>query len=197
MSTAPVRPKEATASKKLDHPSGDNRFKVVDRTLKRFQYQQDALIEVLHTAQESFGYLSNDLMVYVALQLKLPLSWVYGVATFYHFFSLKPQGDHNCTVCLGTACYVKNAADLITAMRRRYNIEPGQMTPDHLLSLSLARCLGSCGLAPVVLLDGEVIGRAQAASLLEQVEAVISASSPNGVADEPATVPAQPESITA
>ena len=203
MSTAPARPKEATASKKNDHPSGDNRFKVVDRTLKRFQYQQDALIEVLHTAQESFGYLSNDLMVYVARQLKLPLSWVYGVATFYHFFSLKPQGDHNCTICLGTACYVKNAADLVTAVRRRYNIEPGQMTPDHLLSLSSARCLGSCGLAPVVLLDGEVVGRAQSAPLLEQIESVLATASPNSAAgkpeatDEQSTAPGQPESITA
>lgn len=159
--------------KSQTHPSGDNRFKVIDRTLKRFQYQQDALIEVLHTAQEAFGFLSEDLLIYVARQLKLPLSWVYGVATFYHFFSLKPQGDHNCTICLGTACYVKNAADLITSLRQAYAIEPGQMTADHRFSLSTARCLGSCGLAPVVLLDGDVIGRAEPQSLLSQVRAVV------------------------
>ena len=81
------------------HPSGDPRFKLIDRTLKRFSYQQDALIEVLHTAQEAFGFLEDDLLIYVARQLKLPLSWVYGVATFYHFFSLKPQGEHTC-ICL-------------------------------------------------------------------------------------------------
>jgi len=85
---------------------GDPRFKGIDRVLKRQQYQQDALIEVLTAAQEAFGYLTEDAMIYIARQLKLPFSWVYGVATFYHFFSLKPQGEHSCIVCLGTACYV-------------------------------------------------------------------------------------------
>lgn len=173
MPTTPVRPKNPPSRAKNDHPSGDNRFKVIDRTLKRFQYQQDALIEVLHTAQETFGFLSDDLLVYVARQLKLPLSWVYGVATFYHFFSLKPQGEHNCTICLGTACYVKNAAELVAALHKAYSIEPGQMTPDRQFSLSTARCLGSCGLAPVVLLDGEVVGRAKSETLLAQVQAIL------------------------
>ena len=95
MAAAPVRSQNPPTPAQAGHPSGDNRFKVIDRTLKRFQYQQDALIEVLHTAQETFGFLSDDLLIYVARQLKLPLSWVYGVATFYHFFSLKPQGEHN------------------------------------------------------------------------------------------------------
>jgi bidirectional [NiFe] hydrogenase diaphorase subunit len=135
------------------------------------------LIEVLHTAQETFGFLSDDLLVYVARQLKLPLSWVYGVATFYHFFSLKPQGEHNCTVCLGTACYVKNAAELVAGLRKTYGIEPGQMTSDRQLSLNSARCLGSCGLAPVVLLDGEVVGRALPETLLAQVKAVLASAS--------------------
>jgi bidirectional [NiFe] hydrogenase diaphorase subunit len=166
---------------KGEHPSGDNRFKIIDRTLKRSQYQQDALIEVLHTAQEAFGFLSDDLLIYVARQLKLPLSWVYGVATFYHFFSLKPQGEHNCTVCLGTACYVKNAADLVAKLVQHYGIEPGQMTADKLFSLSTARCLGSCGLAPVVLLDGNVVGRADPQSLLAQVQATLTAGEPANV----------------
>lgn len=163
--------------RKQEHPSGDSRFKVIDRTLKRSQYQQDALIEVLHTAQEAFGFLSNDLLIYVAQQLKLPLSWVYGVATFYHFFSLKPQGEHNCTICLGTACYVKNAAELIASLCQEFEIEPGQMTADKQFSLSTARCLGSCGLAPVVLVDGNVVGRAQSESLLAQVKSVLAAGS--------------------
>lgn len=176
-------------SRKQEHPSGDNRFKVIDRTLKRSQFQQDALIEVLHTAQETFGFLSDDLLIYVAHQLKLPLSWVYGVATFYHFFSLKPQGEHNCTICLGTACYVKNAAELIATLRQAYEIEPGQMTPDKQFSLSTARCLGSCGLAPVVLVDGKVVGRAQSASLLAQVQTVLATGRKvdNGVVNDEST----------
>jgi bidirectional [NiFe] hydrogenase diaphorase subunit len=189
MPATPVRSQNPPSRAKADHPSGDNRFKVIDRTLKRFQYQQDALIEVLHTAQESFGFLSNDLLVYVARQLKLPLSWVYGVATFYHFFSLKPQGEHNCTICLGTACYVKNAAELIAVLRQAYAIEPGQMTPDHQFSISTARCLGSCGLAPVVLMDGNVIGRAVPETLLAEVRAALNASPQQANREEMEAVP--------
>ncbi|NJN83909.1 MAG: bidirectional hydrogenase complex protein HoxE [Caldilineaceae bacterium] len=158
------------------HPSGDARFTLIDRTLKRFQYQQDALIEVLHTAQEAFGFLEEDLLIYVAHELKLPLSWVYGVATFYHFFSLKPQGDHACIVCMGTACYVKRAAEIVAALQAEFGIEPGQTTADGSLSLATARCLGSCGLAPVLVLDGEVLGRESVASTLERLLALAPAA---------------------
>ena len=172
----PSLPKAQTApiaGKRIDipHPSGDPRFKLVDRTLQRFQYQQDALIEVLHTAQEAFGFLEDDLMIYVARQLRLPLSWVYGVATFYHFFSLKPQGEHNCVICLGTACYVKRAAEIVAALQAEFGIQPGQTTPDNKLSIAAARCLGSCGLAPVLVLDGEVLGREDPESVIEKVKA--------------------------
>jgi bidirectional [NiFe] hydrogenase diaphorase subunit len=180
LKTAAVRPQPVATA----HPSGDNRFKLIDRTLKRFQYQQDALIEVLHTAQEAFGFLSDDLLIYVAKQLKLPLSWVYGVATFYHFFSLKPQGEHNCIICMGTACYVKHAADIVAALQQKYGIEPGQTTPDNRLSLNMARCLGSCGLAPVLVLDGEVLGRETPDSALEHVEALVLSIQPEAVAAE-------------
>lgn len=156
-----------------EHPSGDPRFKLVDRALKRLQYQQDALIEVLHTAQEAFGYLSEDLLIYTAHQLKLPLSWVYGVASFYHFFSLKPLGEHTCIVCLGTACYVKQAGDIVTKLQEEFGIAAGQTTPDGKLSLSTARCLGSCGLAPVLVLDGNVVGREAPASTIERVKALL------------------------
>lgn len=160
----------AAARRAEEHPSGDPRFKLVDRTLKRFQYQQDALIEVLHTAQEAFGFLEEDLLIYVARQLKLPLSWVYGVATFYHFFSLRPLGEHNCVVCLGTACYVKRAAELLAALQDLYGVEPGNTTPDGKFSLSTARCLGSCGLAPVLVVDGEVMGRDEPEVLVKRVQ---------------------------
>lgn len=156
-----------------EHPSGDARFKLVDRALKRFHYQQDALIEVLHTAQEAFGFLEEDLLIYVARQLRLPQSWVFGVATFYHFFSLKPQGEHNCIVCMGTACYVKRAAEIVASLQATYGIAPGQTTADGKLSLATARCLGSCGLAPVLVVDGEVLGRETPESTLSMMAAVL------------------------
>ena len=90
----------------LPHPSGDKRFKLLDVAIKRHQYRQDALIELLHAAQELFGYLDDDVLIYIGRSLRAPLSRVYGVATFYNFFSLKPQGEHTCVVCMGTACYV-------------------------------------------------------------------------------------------
>jgi bidirectional [NiFe] hydrogenase diaphorase subunit len=164
---------DATKAADTDHPSGDPRFKLVDRALKRLQFQQDALIEVLHTAQEAFGYLSEDLLIYTAHQLKLPLSWVYGVATFYHFFSLKPLGEHTCIVCMGTACYVKQAAEIVSRLQAEYGIEAGQTTPDGKFSLSTARCLGSCGLAPVLVLDGNVVGRETPDSTVERVRALM------------------------
>jgi bidirectional [NiFe] hydrogenase diaphorase subunit len=167
-----------------EHPSGDPRFALIDRTLKRFQYQQDALIEVLHTAQEAFGFLSDDLLIYVAHQLKLPLSWVYGVATFYHFFTLKPQGEHNCIVCMGTACYVKRAAEIVAALQKEYGIAAGETTSDSTFSLATARCLGSCGLAPVLVLDGDVLPRETPETALDQVRQRLqgsgSGSSTNG-----------------
>ena len=165
----------STAATDSSHPSGDPRFALIDRTLKRFRFQQDALIEVLHTAQEAFGFLSDDLLIYVAHQLKLPLSWVYGVATFYHFFSLKPQGQHNCIVCMGTACYVKRAAEIVAALQKEYGVAPGETTHNGEFSVATARCLGSCGLAPVLVLDGEVLPRETPESTVAKVKARLTA----------------------
>lgn len=141
------------------HPSGDKRFRMLDAAMKRHQYQQDALIEVLHAAQRLFGYLEDDLLLYVAHSLKLPPSRVYGVATFYHFFSLKPQGRHTCVVCMGTACYVKGATALLEGLEKEANVHAGETTPDGQLSLLTARCLGACGIAPALVFDGAVAGQ--------------------------------------
>jgi bidirectional [NiFe] hydrogenase diaphorase subunit len=152
------------------HPSGDKRFKVLDVTMKRHQYQQDALIEILHKAQELFGYLEEDLLLYVTHSLKLPHSKVYGVATFYHFFSLKPKGVHTCVVCTGTACYVKGAPTLLETVEKFANIHAGETTPDNQLSLMTARCLGACGIAPAAVLDGTVSGHQTPELILNQVK---------------------------
>lgn len=141
------------------HPSGDNRFKLLDRVVTKHQSRGDALIEVLHAAQGIFGFLDNDLLIYVARGLKLPLSRVYGVATFYHFFSLKPKGAHTFVLCTGTACYVKGAGALQKAVEHRCGVRFGETTPDKQVSLVSARCVGSCGRAPVAVLDNEVAGK--------------------------------------
>jgi bidirectional [NiFe] hydrogenase diaphorase subunit len=160
----------AGPSKGLEHPSGDKRFKVLEVAMKRHQFRHDALIEVLHTAQELFGYLEPDLLYFIARGLKLPPSGVYGVATFYHFFTLKPKGKHTCVICTGTACYVKGADALLAAVAEVARIKPGETTADGEISLLTARCLGACGNAPVVVFDGVVHGHQAKDDLHRQVK---------------------------
>ncbi|MFH0990783.1 MAG: bidirectional hydrogenase complex protein HoxE [bacterium] len=161
----------ATETKKTAaHPSGDNRFKLLDRAITKHQGKGDALIEILHVAQGIFGYLENDLLIYVARALRRPLSQVYGVATFYHFFRMKPTGKHTFVLCLGTACYVKGASDIQKAVECHCGVKFGETTPDQNISLISARCVGSCGIAPVGVLDTEVAGKMTAEISLERVK---------------------------
>jgi len=154
----------------LEHASGDKRFKILEAQMKKHQFKQDALIEVLHKAQELFGCLEDDLLLFVAYKLKLPASRVYGVATFYHFFTLKPQGRHTCVVCMGTACYVKGADQVLGAVEAEAKIKAGETTPDNELSLLTARCIGACGIAPAVVYDGAVTPRQTPESALEHLK---------------------------
>jgi bidirectional [NiFe] hydrogenase diaphorase subunit len=156
--------------KKPDPPSADKRWKLVEATIRRHGAAGHALIESLHTVQECFGYLDEVSLKYVAKALNLPLSKVYGVATFYQFFTLKPQGEHNCVVCLGTACYIKGAPTLLDAMGEKYGIRPGETTKDNKLSLLTARCVGSCGIAPAVVFDGNVVGKMDRTEVLTRIE---------------------------
>ncbi|MBM4168769.1 MAG: bidirectional hydrogenase complex protein HoxE [Ignavibacteria bacterium] len=142
-----------------EHPSGDNRFKLLDRSITKHQSSGSALIEVLHAAQEIFGYLEEDLLVYVARALRLPMSSVWGVATFYHLFRLKPKGKHTFVLCTGTACYVKGAGEIQHAVEKLCGVKFGETTPDQNISLISARCVGSCGLAPVAVVDDAVVGK--------------------------------------
>lgn len=160
----------AAPTTSLDHPSGDKRFKVLEVAMKRSQFRHDALIEILHSAQELFGYLEPDLLYFIARRLKLPPSRVYGVATFYHLFTLKPNGRHVCVICTGTACYVKGADALLAAAGDAAHIRPGETTADGEVSLLTARCLGACGNAPVVVMDGAVLGRQSTHDLEQQMK---------------------------
>jgi bidirectional [NiFe] hydrogenase diaphorase subunit len=151
-------------------PSSDKRWKIVEATARRHGREPHALIETLHTVQESFGYLDETALRFVAATLRVPLSRVYGAATFYHFFTLKPQGRHTCVVCTGTACYIKGASHLLSAIQHRYGIEPGETTADNELSLLTARCLGSCGLAPAAVMDGAVLGRIKPDEIVARID---------------------------
>lgn len=160
---------QTPSSSSKANPSPDKRFRALDLTLKRNQYSQKALIEVLHKAQETFGYLEEDVLIYIARQLKLPLSRVYGVATFYHLFSLKPGGEHTCVVCMGTACYVKGAAALLEKLDRELHLHPGETSEDGKVSLLTARCIGACGIAPAAVYDGKVAAQQSADDVFNKV----------------------------
>jgi bidirectional [NiFe] hydrogenase diaphorase subunit len=175
---------QKTKSSREEHPTGDARYKAIDKVLKRNHYHQDALIEVLTSGQEAFGYLPESVLAYVAEKLQLPPSWVYGVATFYHFFSLKPQGEHSCIVCMGTACYVGKGGDIVTAVQNQFGVDPGQTTKDGKLTLTTTRCLGSCGLAPVVVLDGKILAKEEPSSTVAKVKAVLEGKRSDAVIEE-------------
>ena len=117
------------------------------------------LIMVLHRVQETFGYIPREVAFQVAEQLDVPLAKIYGVITFYHFFRLKRPGKHKIAVCMGTACYLKGGADLIKEFEELLGTGLNTTTPDNRFSLEAVRCLGCCGLAPVMTIDGEVYGR--------------------------------------
>lgn len=151
-------------------PSEDNRWKIVNGTMRKNGFARHALIETLHTVQSSFGYLDDNAIRFVARSLRVPLSQAYGVATFYHYFSLKPPGRHTMTICTGTACYIKGADKLIAEAGKRLGIAPGQTTGDGEVSLMTARCVGACSRAPVALCDGEVHGETTCKHLCEQLE---------------------------
>jgi bidirectional [NiFe] hydrogenase diaphorase subunit len=160
----------ASSTKLSETPSDDKRWRLVNATMRRHGNEPDALIETLHTIQEAFGYLDDVSLRYVASNLKAPLSRVYGVATFYNFFTLKPQGEHNCVVCLGTACYIKGAPQILESVENLTHILPGETTPDKKVSLLIARCLGTCGLAPAAVFDGEVVGKMTATVATNKVQ---------------------------
>lgn len=147
----------------------DKRLKILDVAMKRHQYQHDALIEVLHKAQELYGYLDAGVLLHVARGLRLPPSRVQGVATFYHLFTLKPQGEHTCVVCMGTACFVKGADRLLRQVEELARVKAGGTTPDGKLSVLTARCIGACGIAPAVVYDGVTAGQQDAEAVARRV----------------------------
>ena len=141
------------------HPSGDARFASLDQTIAHYHGDSTALIQVLHAAQQLFGYLSADVLRYIAAALRLPLSQVYGVVTFYHFFTMVPRGKHQILVCTGTTCHVRGSKAVLQQLEQELGIKTGETTKDNLFSLESARCIGACALAPAMAVGDDVYGR--------------------------------------
>jgi NADH-quinone oxidoreductase subunit E len=128
----------------------------IDAILKNYpDAKRDALIPILQEVQDTLGYLSREAVVRIGDHLGLPTSKIYGVATFYNQFRFKPLGKYHVQVCRGTACHVKGSFDVLTSMKQALKAEPGDTTRDGVFSLEVVACLGACGLAPVITINGE------------------------------------------
>jgi NADH-quinone oxidoreductase E subunit len=135
------------------------RFLAVDRALLVFGTDKSNLIQIIEKVQGEVGYLPEDVQAYVAEKLSMPLSEVYGVVTFYALFNTEPVGKYKISVCMGTACYVKGAGKILETFEKELNVKAGETTADGMFTLEACRCLGACGLAPVLNVNGKVHGK--------------------------------------
>ncbi|MBP6867461.1 MAG: NADH-quinone oxidoreductase subunit NuoE [Bacteroidales bacterium] len=124
-----------------------------------FGNKRSELINILHATQEHFGYLPEPVQLEISLNLNMPLAKIYGVVSFYSFFTMTPKGKHPISVCLGTACYVRGAEKIVETLEKELKIKVGQVTEDGKFSLDCLRCIGACGLAPVMMIGEKVHGR--------------------------------------
>jgi NADH-quinone oxidoreductase E subunit len=146
---------QAACDSACDSPS----YKELDDFIATQTKERDALIPILHKAQELFGFLPLEVQEHVAKAMDIPVSQVLGVVTFYHYFTMQPRGRHTINICLGTACYVRGAKKVVEALSDELNIKLGETTPDRRFSLTSQRCFGACGLAPVIMINDDVHGR--------------------------------------
>jgi NADP-reducing hydrogenase subunit HndA len=137
----------------------DNQVKELVEVCRSFSNDPYELINVLHKAQGIFGYLPAEVQEIVARELKIPVAKVYGVVTFYSFFTMIPKGQNPISICMGTACYVRGAEKVLEEFKRKLNVEVGETTKDGKFSLNCLRCVGACGLAPVVMVGDKTFGR--------------------------------------
>jgi bidirectional [NiFe] hydrogenase diaphorase subunit len=161
-----MRTPRTSRSHSTEIKRSDTRYKRIAAAITKHQRRPDALIEIVHKVQEAFGYLPMEAMRFVAHEMRVAPSRVYGVATFYHFFSLKPRGRHNCVICTGTACHVRGAQAIVDEIQREIGLKPGQTAADGSLGVQAARCIGCCGLAPAVVLDDQVLAKVNPVELV-------------------------------
>ena len=146
------------------------KFERLNEIIESYKGKEGALIPVLHEVQQLFGYLPEEVQERVAVGLGLPLSEVYGVTTFYSLFTSEPRGRHRISVCLGTACYVKGAAAIVEKLEEELGVKVGSTTKDEKFTLEVTRCLGACGLAPVMMIGDHVYGKVTPDKIREILE---------------------------
>ena len=134
-------------------------IQIIKDVCAEFGHKEGELINVLHQIQHKLGYLPAEVQELIAKELKIPVVKVYGVVTFYSFFTMIPHGENPISICMGTACYVRGAEQILAEFKRELNVKVGESTPDGKFSINCLRCVGACGLAPVVTIGEKVYGR--------------------------------------
>ncbi len=148
-----------TTITKSDELSEKEKYNQVKDFISKNKEKKGYLIPVLYEAQSLFGYLPEEVQKFVAEEMQISISEVFGVVTFYSYFRTQPVGRHTITICMGTACYVRGAKKILEALQDKLGIKMGETTEDMRFTLGEQRCFGSCGMAPVIMIDGEVHGR--------------------------------------
>ncbi len=153
-----------------NYPEANNvLFEKLKIVIEEKKNMRDPTIEILHKAQEIFGYLPIEVQEFIAEELNIPSSLIYGVVTFYNFFSMKPRGKYVINVCTGTACYVKGASRLVQMLEEELNIKLGETTRDKKFTLTSVRCVGACSLAPVLVIGDETYGRIESRDKVKEI----------------------------
>jgi len=154
-----------TQQLKKEKTEQKDRYKELDKVLDYYRGEKGELIRVLYSAQKIFGYLPQEVQAYIALKMDIPVSEVNGVVTFYTLFVTEPKGKHTISVCLGTACYVKGAQEVMDKLKEELKLDARETSADGLFTVRTARCIGACGMAPVMTVDEEVHGKLNAGDL--------------------------------
>jgi NADH-quinone oxidoreductase subunit E/NADP-reducing hydrogenase subunit HndA len=154
-----TKPQGISVTKPISEDLPQEKFHELDAFIDNMETTKGALVQILHQAQSIFGYLPRDLQLYIARKLGIPGAEVFGVVSFYSYFTTKPRGKHTISVCMGTACFVRGADKVIEKVKSAMGIEANETTEDGQFTLRDVRCIGACGLAPVVMVDDHVHGR--------------------------------------
>lgn len=160
-----TKPQEIDVMKPVGEEFPKEKYDELNAFIESLETTKGALIEILHKAQHVFGYLPRDVQLYIARKLGIPGAEVFGVVSFYSYFSTKPGGRHTISVCMGTACFVRGADKILEEFKEKLGVQTNETTEDGLFTIKDVRCIGACGLAPVVMMDDKVYGRVKAGEI--------------------------------
>ena len=161
---------EVKDDKHREENQREEQYKDLDQIIQRYSKEPGQLIRILQKAQDLFGYLPEEVQAYIAEKTETPVSEVNGVVTFYSLFSTEPKGKNMLNVCMGTACYVKGAQEVMDAIKDQLKIDAGETTPDKLFTVKSTRCIGACGLAPILVANEDVHGKISAGDIVKIIQ---------------------------